>query len=603
MAIRIVTLGGLSALQDGAELAWLQTQRLRAALLVYLAVERTVSRAALTTLFWPESDEERARHALRQNLYELRRVLGDDAFDAGAREIRVTDVIDTDVRAFDALLERGDAAAAARLYQGPFLHGAHLIDQKPWEVWVDGQRAQSARAFRRACRDWVASRRTRGDLAGAIEAAQHWIRPDPLDDEAQHALIELLAESGQRADALHQYEAYSAALAVDGLEPLDETKELSHGIRRDAHTVSTSVPAASAAVPTASIAPGGSTSAPRAEPSPADQRPRALRRRLAAAAAVAGIALAALLLSRTGPAVSPTTVAVLPFSVSGGADAGYLAEGMVDLLSRSLDGAGDLRAVDPATVLRRFGGDRDRPLAAAEGRELAGRLGAGMYVIGSIHQAGGQLRVHASLGARDEAVAPLQANAEGDTAELFSLVDEITTRLLTSRGARPFSARAVRSAGRTTTSLAALKAFLTAEQALRGARYAEAIVALERATAEDSTFALAWYRIALARIWSEPRSVPAIYGPLRRALAHAERLSDRDRRLLEALDAFVMGSHAEAERRYRLVLQDYPDDLEAAYQLGLVLYQHNPLVGRAPEESAPYFERVLAVDPEFLCPI
>src|SRR5439155_5360842 len=68
---------------------------------------------------------------------------------------------------------------------------------------------------------------------------------------------------------------------------------------------------------------------------------------------------AALRLRSAGPG-SPTLVAVLPFSVRGGPDFAYLGDGMVNLLSTSLDGAGDLRAVDPHAVLsaaqRRGGG-------------------------------------------------------------------------------------------------------------------------------------------------------------------------------------------------------------------------------------------------------
>jgi DNA-binding SARP family transcriptional activator len=52
----------------------------RLALLSYLAVssstEPLVSREGLLALFWPESDERRAREALRQGLRFLRRSLG-----------------------------------------------------------------------------------------------------------------------------------------------------------------------------------------------------------------------------------------------------------------------------------------------------------------------------------------------------------------------------------------------------------------------------------------------------------------------------------------------------------------------------------------------
>jgi DNA-binding SARP family transcriptional activator len=108
MAIRLTTLGGLHAYGDGAELDGFRAQRLRAALLIYLAVERQVSRESLTTVFWPESNDSNARQALRQSLYHLRRTLGEGCFESHAHELRVSARVRTDVEAFESALSRGD---------------------------------------------------------------------------------------------------------------------------------------------------------------------------------------------------------------------------------------------------------------------------------------------------------------------------------------------------------------------------------------------------------------------------------------------------------------------------------------------------------------
>jgi hypothetical protein len=53
------------------------------ALLIYLAVTANRhARDALATLLWPDSDQHRARHALRNRLSELKRTLGGDWLDA-----------------------------------------------------------------------------------------------------------------------------------------------------------------------------------------------------------------------------------------------------------------------------------------------------------------------------------------------------------------------------------------------------------------------------------------------------------------------------------------------------------------------------------------
>lgn len=72
-----------------------------------------------------------------------------------------------------------------------------------------------------------------------------------------------------------------------------------------------------------------------------------------------------------GP-VDPTwRVAVLPFSYKGADAYAYLGEGMVDLLSRTLDGAGPLQIVDPRPVLGVLA-QRLKHKDGASGRNLFG---------------------------------------------------------------------------------------------------------------------------------------------------------------------------------------------------------------------------------------
>ena len=78
---------------------------------------------------------------------------------------------------------------------------------------------------------------------------------------------------------------------------------------------------------------------------------RSLRRRWALITAGVAVTLAlAWLAVRNRPLGAPmarTRLAVLPFTVRGDTGFEYLGEGIVDLLARNLDGAGDLRTVDP----------------------------------------------------------------------------------------------------------------------------------------------------------------------------------------------------------------------------------------------------------------
>jgi tetratricopeptide (TPR) repeat protein len=217
---------------------------------------------------------------------------------------------------------------------------------------------------------------------------------------------------------------------------------------------------------------------------------------------------------------------------------------------------------------------------------------------------GGRMRIQAVL--YDEAVAqagsPTQASVEGDSAELFAVVDRLSAQLLVNRRRGPES-RLAETAAITTRSLVALKSYLEAEHRLRAAslepaKLDSAIALFQQAVTEDSTFALAHYRMAVAAGWANRAALSTQAAS--RALGLSGRLAERDRRLLAAYVDFRLGAANDAEQHYRAILRDYPDDLEALFQLGDVLYNYNPLRGRTRSEARGPFHQVLSLDPGFL---
>ena len=592
MAVQLITFGGLHVVSDTGELDWLLAQHARAALLVYLAVERRVSRESLIAFFWPESDAENARHALRQSLYHLRKAVGAEWVDSRAHELVVTGDVDTDANAFTESIERSDVGSAVDLYRGPFLDGVHLVDLTSWEAWVDGRRAQYSRAFRKAARGFVVAKRAAGDLTAAIEAAERWTAQDPLDDEAQHHLIETLAAAGERSEAIRQFETYTRVLEPDGLQPLDETVALIELLRSSASPL----PPPPASVP-GNHQPTGADAGPHVQ-----RTTRATRRRrwlvptgLALVTALAATWGLRRRLIEATPTVDAGAIAVLPFSVHGAPTAAYLGEGMVSLLGAALDGAGSLRPVDPHAVFAATSGvasdGPDRERAA----RVAARLGAGLYVLGDVVEAGGQLQIGATVYGR-RAPPNARATVSGPADSVFELVDKLAARLLGGLG-DPKADRLLRTAALTTTSLPAFKAYLEGERLMRAGQFEQAADAYIGAIGIDTTFALAHYRLALAREWAP---LPGEDSAASAAARHGARLSARDHALLEAFREWRAGDAVDAERAYRALLARYPDDVDAWFQLGEILFHHGPLFGRAITESEDAWRRVLSFEPRNL---
>ncbi len=327
-------------------------------------------------------------------------------------------------------------------------------------------------------------------------------------------------------------------------------------------------------------------------------------RRVIIGAGVGVVAVVAALLTTFGlkqgmlvsDTVSATSIAVFPFSVRGGPEVEYLGEGIVNLLATSMDGAGQLRSVDPRAVMAVAPQSRVRSITPEEASGLARQLGAGLYIRGDILQAGNNIRIDAALYDLARGSDPVgSGTADGDPSEVLDLVDEVASELLGS-GAAGAGSRVTQVAAVTTSSLSALKAYLEGEHEFRAGRFAAAIRAFQEAVSADSQFALGFYRLSIAAEWGLRPDIAtrAAEGAVR----HAGRLSDHDRRLLDALLAHRRGDADEAERLFRAVTAIWPQDVEAWIQLAEVQFHYGPLEGRRLSESRPSFERVLELEPD-----
>ncbi|MGD8496466.1 MAG: hypothetical protein PVF05_09775 [Gemmatimonadales bacterium] len=293
-----------------------------------------------------------------------------------------------------------------------------------------------------------------------------------------------------------------------------------------------------------------------------------------------------------GP-VDEAVLTVLPFAVEGSPDVHYLGDGIVSLLSTKLDGAGNLRSVDSRSVLRLASREGYAPGDPDGARRIATFFGSGLYLSGDIVEAAGRMQVSAEL-RKTNGDRIAEASVERSADEVFDIVDELTGQLLSELRGGP-AARVQRIAAVTTSSLPALKSFLEGEEHFRAGQFTEGMESFRRATEEDSLFALAYYRLSLAAEWSfaDKTSVDAAETAAR--LSH--RLSERDRRILEAYHLRRLGQNQEAAVRYRSILGTYPDEMEAWLDLSEILFHASPLHGEPFTAAKETLRHVIEFDP------
>jgi DNA-binding SARP family transcriptional activator/TolB-like protein len=445
----------------GGEAAWPRSL----ALIVYMAREPGPDRRQeILGVLWPDREERRARRALNQLIYTLRKASPELDLESVSDALDFGKEVWLDIEEFDRRVEAGDLKGAVDLYEGPFLADLTL-DEPEFDHWADRQRAEARRKFRKAALQLAADARQAGDHELAVSYCRRLAQADPLDDEAQHLLIECLYLRGDRAAALRQYEKYRTLLAEElEVEPLEHTLELVARIRGEG------LPESGGREPAVSLARGEDAER---EPTVALERPDESAEPEAGSSDVEGAAgtsgVVALLTSR--PAIGllgaivgavlavwlwPTPdgvgadravaagsagglTAVLPFEVHGmSSDAEALGEGVAQLLSRDLETLGQVATMDHYEVMERWegGGLTRRDMLDREGLESwASEAGANRVVIGDIHESGEEVRIIAELIAADSGERLAYADVRGARERLFDLTQELATTL--SRGAAP----------------------------------------------------------------------------------------------------------------------------------------------------------------------
>jgi tetratricopeptide (TPR) repeat protein len=326
------------------------------------------------------------------------------------------------------------------------------------------------------------------------------------------------------------------------------------------------------------------------------------RSAIAAAVAVLLLGVGGWLLSRGNGRVatvevSPHRIAVFPFEVQAGPERQYLGAGVMTLLASAIDGAGELRGVDPQalrTMVRRLGYDAVGP---EEGREVATHFGAGRYLLGTVVATGADVNISTSLYDPEQGdIAAATVVVEGAEEDLSGLVTSLARQLL-EHPVMGMEARIGEISEIRTESHAALKAYLEGEELFWRGRYDSAVAAFERAVAEDSLFALAWFRLRGAYEWRSPGD---LRGPdaLRRAMALRERLSDKDRLYVEMHYWGLGGNREDMEALALQAVTQYPDDVESWYGLAILRDFYRWQDPRPLSEALDAYRRALELDPE-----
>jgi DNA-binding SARP family transcriptional activator len=236
--LRLITLGRLQLLRDGPSSEPLRLQPKRLALLSFLALAASDGiqhRDTLLALFWPRSDQDRARRCLRQALFHLRNELGDGALVNVGREgiALAPGRLWCDALAVEQALLAGRRREALRLYAGDFLPGLCFDEcDCAWEEWVERVRQRIRARVIAGAWTLVEEELRESRLESALGTARRARSLSPDDEQGLRRYMLVLARAGDGAAALGAYAEFTRRLRQEyDAEPSRESRALAETLR------------------------------------------------------------------------------------------------------------------------------------------------------------------------------------------------------------------------------------------------------------------------------------------------------------------------------------------------------------------------------------
>jgi len=239
LPLTIQLLGGFHVRVDGQIISdenWRQRKGKSLVKLLALAPGHHLHRDQLIDQLWPETEARAAANLFYQALHGVRKVL-DPAGKLGQEYLCLQDEqlhlcpdnpLVVDVEAFErqAALARGGRDPAA--YQAALdLYTGDLLPEDPYEEWALLRRAALREEYLKLLFDLAGLYAESSRYEPAIAVLNKITAIDPIHEDAHVLLLRLFARTGQRREAIQQYQKLKDALQKElYVEPSAETTRL-----------------------------------------------------------------------------------------------------------------------------------------------------------------------------------------------------------------------------------------------------------------------------------------------------------------------------------------------------------------------------------------
>lgn len=190
-------------------------------LLYYLLINRVTNRDVVATLFWPNSNDQRAKTSLRNAIHKIRKCFKDDIILSPNKTI-ITLNEDLDIE-IDVEIFEQDPLKNIEYYNGDFLKGLFVNDSEEFDYWITEQKEYYEELYRKALEEEISKNFNEGNFEELQKSANSLLLIDNYNETAYLHLIRYYYEIGRHDKVINEFHYYQNLMNEDLGLPLTGT--------------------------------------------------------------------------------------------------------------------------------------------------------------------------------------------------------------------------------------------------------------------------------------------------------------------------------------------------------------------------------------------
>ncbi|MDP3024160.1 MAG: protein kinase [candidate division Zixibacteria bacterium] len=244
-------------------------------------------------------------------------------------------------------------------------------------------------------------------------------------------------------------------------------------------------------------------------------------------------------------------------------------------------------------ILKLLGKEGQKRIDKNIATQVATKAGAKWMLLGSILQVKPRIEITTQLVDVGTGEIKTSQRITGEKEQdVFSLVDKLTVALKKDLSL-PAAAQQEKEpsvAKVTTHSQEAYRYYLEGMDYSNKYYWTEAEKSLKKALEFDSTFAMAYYWLAVINQSGDDRAAREF---IAKAAKYTDKITQKEKLYIKGFEAYITGDYSQAINGLKKIVESYPDEKDAFYVLGQIYYRNLHEF----EEAVHYLSKAIQIDP------